>query len=86
MHPTISLNSQSFSYPAVYFFCVLPLSIVRWVDFDGNTIPAASTIVTSIIYSLTGFFNVLLFKFTRPARTSVASLDPPSQHDLPALG
>lgn len=78
-------SPQLFSYPAVYVVCVLPLTIVRWVDLNDDNISAAAIIVTSIIYSLSGFFNVLLFKFTRPTliQDDIDNIDGSSQHELP---
>jgi len=72
-------------YPAIYIFCVLPVSIVRWLDFSGHTVSRGATLFSSVVFSLSGFFNVLLFKFTRPALISGDNLDPPSRHDLPTL-
>jgi len=54
-------------YPFVYFWLVIPLSVVRWVSGFGSgekTLPTA-TIATECIYSLSGLANVLIFLFTR---------------------
>ncbi len=61
------------------------MSIVRWLDFTGHTLSPGAFIGSIIIFSLTGFFDVLLFKFTRPALVSCHNLDPPSHTNLPAL-
>lgn len=54
------------AYPAVYCVVVLPLSVVRWITFDGTPVNSAANFVVVSIYNLSGFFNVLLFTLTRP--------------------
>jgi hypothetical protein len=61
------------SYPLVYAFLVLPLSIVHWIGFvqenhgdKQNHVPAGATIAVQAIYCLSGICNVLLFLLTRP--------------------
>lgn len=71
-------------YPAVYILCVLPMSIVRWLDFTGHTLSPSAFIGSIVLFSLTGFFDVLLFKYTRPSLISCHNLDPPSNLDLPS--
>ncbi|KIY72530.1 hypothetical protein CYLTODRAFT_388656 [Cylindrobasidium torrendii FP15055 ss-10] len=58
------------AYPIVYSISVLPLSIVRWINFSdkdalGNS-DAAVTMVVECIYRLSGFVNVILLLSTRP--------------------
>lgn len=60
------------------------MSIVRWLDFTGHAVPPNAFIASIVIFSLTGFFDVLLFKFTRPSLISCHNLDPPSNLDLPS--
>ncbi|KAF5359273.1 hypothetical protein D9756_003073 [Leucocoprinus leucothites] len=67
-------------YPAIYIACVLPVSIVRWIDFTNSsssptTISPGGIIFASIVFQLSGLFNVLLFKFTRPALVSGQNFD-----------
>lgn len=57
---------QMMFYPAVYCVTVTPIAITRWLDFDGKKVPFEWTVFASILFSASGLFNVLLFKFTRP--------------------
>jgi hypothetical protein len=64
-------------YPASYVVIVLPLSIVRWIDFkvdsnppDPNNIhermPSAATFFVISLFGLSGLVNVTLLLLTRP--------------------
>ncbi|KAF9479020.1 hypothetical protein BDN70DRAFT_895235 [Pholiota conissans] len=53
-------------YPAVYIFCCLPNSISRWRFFNGIPTPDRVTFLGSILFALSGTFNVSLFFLTRP--------------------
>ncbi|TFK69577.1 hypothetical protein BDN72DRAFT_767748, partial [Pluteus cervinus] len=53
-------------YPAVYIICIVPAATVRWLVFNGHNVPAAATVFGSIIFSLSGFFNGMLYRYTRP--------------------
>ena len=55
------------SYPAIYIITVLPVAAVRFRQFHSQNVSAASTVFCDILFSLSGFFNVLLFSVTRPA-------------------
>jgi hypothetical protein len=54
------------AYPAVYCVLVLPLSVVRWITFDGTSVNSAANFVVVSMYNLSGFCNVVLFTVTRP--------------------
>ena len=54
------------SYPVISVVCILPFSITRQMTFDGHPPPLEASGFTSVIFYLSGFFNVLLFFFTRP--------------------
>ncbi|KAF9024559.1 hypothetical protein BDZ89DRAFT_1068957 [Hymenopellis radicata] len=59
------------AYPIVYSILILPLSVVRWITFNSDTVLSgaalsAVTMVVVSIYGLSGFFNVLLLLLTRP--------------------
>lgn len=55
-------------YPAVYLFCIAPMSISRWIDWSRpNHHSAAGIIFSHVIFSLSGVFNVILFSITRPS-------------------
>lgn len=60
-------------YPVVYVVCVAPLSVTRWMGFQGDNVSYQVLLFSSTLYALTGFFNLILFSITRPALLS----DPP---------
>lgn len=51
----------------IYSIVVIPLSAVRFKTNFGedNNLPSVATFVVIFIYSLSGFFNALLFMLTR---------------------
>ncbi|KAF4564748.1 hypothetical protein EYR40_010920 [Pleurotus pulmonarius] len=57
---------QMLFYPLVYIITVFPVSIVRWLDFSGSSVPPGATIFAGILFSSSGFLNVLLYSITRP--------------------
>ncbi|KAJ7596915.1 hypothetical protein C8J56DRAFT_301113 [Mycena floridula] len=61
-----AIAMQMLFYPAVYTVTVLPIAVVRWISFSGKSVPFAATTFSSILFSLSGLFNVLLFRLTRP--------------------
>ncbi|TFK38107.1 hypothetical protein BDQ12DRAFT_683986 [Crucibulum laeve] len=70
-------------YPAIYIFCVFPVGLVRWLKFSGHDdIPPAATIFASILFSLSGLFNVILYKYTRPELVAGRSIELPSEAEL----
>lgn len=56
-----------YSYPLVYTLTVLPIAIVRFRSFYDKNVPFAYTVVADVLFSCSGFFNVVLFSLTRPA-------------------
>ena len=51
----------------------MPLSVIRWITFvqqarhDGaHSMPAAATFISSSIFGLSGFLNVILLVTTKP--------------------
>ncbi|KAK0476750.1 hypothetical protein IW261DRAFT_1566827 [Armillaria novae-zelandiae] len=58
---------SSLRYPAVYSILVLPLSVVRWITFNGkNQLGSEATLIVISIYGLSGMMNVILLLVTRP--------------------
>ncbi|EDR07123.1 uncharacterized protein LACBIDRAFT_298950 [Laccaria bicolor S238N-H82] len=57
-------------YPVVYVVCVAPLSVTRWMGFQGDNVSYQVLLFSSTLYALTGFFNLILFSITRPALLS----------------
>ena len=50
----------------VYFTCIGPYSIVRWLVFYKIGVPYQIALVFSTFFSLSGLFNAVLFFRTRP--------------------
>jgi len=57
---------QMMFYPAVYCVPVAPIAITRWLAFDGHRVAFGWTVFASILFSASGLFNVILFRYTRP--------------------
>jgi hypothetical protein len=56
-------------YPFIYIITVLPIAVTRWLTFSDTNlvVPFGATAFSAIMFSLSGFFNVVLFTWTRPA-------------------
>ncbi|KAI5123998.1 hypothetical protein M0805_006408 [Coniferiporia weirii] len=54
------------AYPCAYSVVVLPVSIARWVSFNGHHIPDAATFFSVFLHDMFGAVNVLLLLTTRP--------------------
>jgi len=44
---------------------VMPLSVVRWIDFRGGHTSPVATFAVMIILSMSGVMNAALYRFTR---------------------
>jgi len=65
-HLSINLK-RLLLYPLVYAVMVLPISIVRWVQFNHNlNVPSAAVFLCQFMFNLSGTFNVLLLLVVRP--------------------
>ncbi|KIJ56087.1 hypothetical protein M422DRAFT_150801 [Sphaerobolus stellatus SS14] len=72
LHPKPSRDAfLMLLYPISYFFLVLPISICRWMEFTGHSIPSAAIFFTISLFRLTGLVNVLLLWYTRPGTSFV---------------
>ncbi|KAJ7150858.1 hypothetical protein C8R43DRAFT_886991 [Mycena crocata] len=49
----------------VYICLILPITLARLSQFAGANVPFWATIVTAVIFNLTGFVNVILLAATR---------------------
>ena len=72
------------SYPVVYCILVIPLSVVRWLEFHQedtgtkqNHVPSWATLTVASIFSLTGIADVILFFVTRQGLLLFGDHDPP---------
>jgi hypothetical protein len=56
------------SYPVCYVGLILPLSIVRWIQFVNvhQHVSSVPVIIVQTIFALSGVVNVTLLFFTRP--------------------
>jgi len=67
-----SYSVTMIAYPVVYSILVLPLSVVRWVQFveerggKSSDIAPSATIAAVSIFGLSGAMNVVLLVVTRP--------------------
>ncbi|KAJ7512348.1 hypothetical protein B0H11DRAFT_1950761 [Mycena galericulata] len=52
-------------YPIVYTLFIIPITIARLLQFAGANVPFWATVLTDVIFNLTGFANVLLLIATR---------------------
>jgi len=69
-----------FRYPVAYTILVLPLSVVRWINFKTDSIPFGALFAVSTIFQLTGLVNVILFL---GFRGSVTLLSNPENNEFP---
>jgi len=55
-------------YPAVYTVTVLPYAVVRWIPYSNPDaqVPFAATAFATMLFGMSGLFNVILYTFTRP--------------------
>ncbi|VDB91646.1 unnamed protein product [Peniophora sp. CBMAI 1063] len=51
-------------FPLVYFCCVLPVIIVRFIYWAGVSIPFGATVFTDAVYHLLGILDTVLFVST----------------------
>ncbi|PAV21999.1 hypothetical protein PNOK_0195600 [Pyrrhoderma noxium] len=76
-----SIAMQMLFYPAIYTLTVLPIAVVRFRAFNDKHVPFTYTVIADVLFALSGFFNVILFGFTRPALLPRReSTLPPSHH------
>ncbi|KAJ3539472.1 hypothetical protein NMY22_g4723 [Coprinellus aureogranulatus] len=66
-HEKKKLAMQLFFYPLVYFVCIAPFSVVRHLIFEDHRVSHHFQAFVTVLFSLSGFFNVILFFKTRPA-------------------
>ncbi|KAH8835659.1 hypothetical protein DL96DRAFT_1575105 [Flagelloscypha sp. PMI_526] len=64
---TSAIAKQMLYYPAVYLVCIVPMTVSRFRAFAGYSTPFGVTVFSSILFSGSGLFNVLLFRYTRPS-------------------
>jgi len=81
-HLSVNLKSLLF-YPLAYSLMILPLSIARWLEFDGKSVPSAATFFGSSVFNLSGAINVLLFLTTRPQLLLFSPPDAPDESSEP---
>jgi len=63
------LALQMIFYPLIYFVCIMPQSIVRFIQFANNERPPPfpASAFAAITFSSSGFLNVILYAYTRPS-------------------
>lgn len=76
-----TLAVQMLFYPAVYIATVTPVSVVRWLEFGGTSVPFSATAFASVCFSCSGIFNVILFSVTRPGIVPIRGLTNSDERD-----
>jgi len=61
-----TLAYKMLAYPIIYILTVLPLAAARYNDFAEGDTPFGVVVLADGFYLLSGFLNVLLYRFTRP--------------------
>ncbi|TDL24619.1 hypothetical protein BD410DRAFT_786142 [Rickenella mellea] len=61
-------------YPVAYSFIIVPIALARLSEFMGHKVPFWATIVTDVIFNLTGLINTILFFWTRRSLPDTAAL------------
>ncbi|KAF8585577.1 hypothetical protein K439DRAFT_1040933 [Ramaria rubella] len=74
-------------YPAVYIVTVLPIAVVRIHAFVSSAVPFAATVFSGVLFSASGFFNVIVYTNTRPAllRPNGPATDVPAMSKQPKV-
>ncbi|KAJ7599278.1 hypothetical protein C8J56DRAFT_916302 [Mycena floridula] len=65
---------QMIWYPVAYSVLIVPIGLARLSEFAGAKVPSWATIVTDVIFNLTGLVNVLLFLTTHRLFPEIHSL------------
>jgi len=61
-------------FPIVYTLIIIPITLARLSQFAGAHVPFWATVVTDMIFNLTGFANVLLLAATRKLLPDASAL------------
>ncbi|KAG8806916.1 hypothetical protein FRC17_004731 [Serendipita sp. 399] len=72
MDPTVEPQAQKIArkmmlYPIAYMVLLLPLAVVRFILFNGGTVPKGVLLFTACLLWLNGLVDVILFILTRPS-------------------
>lgn len=62
---TMSVAWQLMWYPVAYTLTILPITVSRWVEFSGATVPFEARIFSAVVFMLSGLINTVLFIATR---------------------
>ncbi|KAJ6572225.1 hypothetical protein B0H19DRAFT_1133019 [Mycena capillaripes] len=61
-------------FPIVYTLLIVPITIARLTEFSGGRVPFWATVISDVIFNLTGFANVLLLVATLKLMPDVTQL------------
>jgi hypothetical protein len=53
-------------FPLAYLVLIAPISIVRFMGFRGHSVTFQTTITAGLVFSLSGFVDVVLFYWAKP--------------------
>lgn len=77
------VGSSTYAYQVVYTIVIVPIAFARLSEFAGQTVPFEVTVFTSVLFNLTGFFNVILLLWTSkrfPDAETIPHFSTPRQH------
>ncbi|KAG8895031.1 hypothetical protein FRB99_000800 [Tulasnella sp. 403] len=60
---------QMLAYPIAYLFLITPISVTRWMDFSGDSVPYQATCFAAAVFSASGLVNTTLYLITRGIRS-----------------
>ncbi|KAG8919448.1 hypothetical protein FRC02_001642 [Tulasnella sp. 418] len=65
---SVSIASKMLVYPIAYIFLVLPMSIIRWIEFTRPNVHVGTgwIALAGITFGSSGLVNSLLYIITRP--------------------
>jgi len=70
----LKIAKQMLLYPVAYTVVILPITVTRFCEWSGRSVPFAATIFSDAVFLLSGMVNVGLFCATRrilPARSVI---------------
>lgn len=75
---TMGIARQMLWYPIAYIVIILPIAVVRYLEWMGHTMPEPILIFSDAVFLFSGFINTILFCTTRRIL--------PAQNMIPHLG
>ncbi|KAG8894459.1 hypothetical protein FRB99_001252 [Tulasnella sp. 403] len=77
-------------YPIAYLVLVTPITVIRWVDFSGKSVPYQARFFADAMFASSGLVDVTLYLVTRGISANRGTTEGDTQHsglgERPALG